>query len=76
MVKDFTVKVNNQYKGVDSGSVVTSYNRKDAQGNFIVETLQIEFGHEERQFQREKVISDISEIADLLNARLVVSRGD
>jgi hypothetical protein len=75
-VKDFTVKVNNQYKGVDSGSVVTSYNRKDPQGNFIVETLQIEFGHEERQFQREKVISDISEIADLLNARLVVSRGD
>ena len=76
LVKDFTVKVNNQYKGVDSGSVVTSYNRKDAQGNFIVETLQIEFGHEERQFQREKVISDISEIADLLDARLVVSRGD
>ena len=76
LVKDFTVKVNNQYKGVDSGSVVTSYNRKDAQGNFVVETILIEFGHEERQFQREKVISDISEIADLLNARLVVSRGN
>src|SRR2546425_11922002 len=76
LAKDFTVKVNNQYKGVESGSIVTSSNRRDAKGNFVVETVQIEFGHEERQFQREKVISDISEIADLLNARLMVSRGD
>jgi len=76
LVKDFMVKVNNQNKGVESGSIVTSSNRRDAKGNFIVETIQIEFGHEERQFQREKVISDISEIADLLNARLVVSRGE
>ena len=74
--KDFTVKVNSEYKGDEPGSIVTGYNRKDAEGNFVVETMQVEFGHEERQFQREKVISGISEIADLLNARLVVSRGD
>jgi hypothetical protein len=71
LVKDFTVKVNSEYKGVESGSIVTSYNSKDAKGNFVVETIQVEFGHEERQFQREKVISDISEIADILDARLV-----
>ncbi len=76
LVKDFMVKVNNQYKGFESGSIVTSYNRKDAKGNFVVETIQVEFGHEERQFQREKVISDISEIADILNARLLASRAD
>ena len=74
LVKDFTVKVNSEYKGVESGSIVTSYNRKDAKGNFVVETIQVEFGHDERQFQREKVISDISEIADILNARLLASR--
>ncbi len=76
LVKDFTVKVNNEYKGLKPGSIVTSYNRKNAEGDFVVETIQIEFGHEERQFQREKVISDVSEIADILNARLVASRGD
>ena len=76
LVKDFMVKVNNQNKGDESRSIFTSYNRKDAKGNFVVETIQIGFGHEERQFQREKVISDISEIADILNARLVASRGD
>src|SRR5216683_3475847 len=76
LVKDFTVKVNSEYKGVESGSIVTSYNRKDAKGNFVVETIQVEFGHEERQFQREKVISDISEIVDILNARLLASRAD
>jgi len=69
--KDFTVKVNSEYKDDEPGSIVTGYNRKDAEGNFVVETIQVEFGHEERQFQREKVISDISEIADILNARLV-----
>ena len=74
--KDFTVKVNSEYKGVESGSVVTSYNSKDAKGNFVVETIQVEFGHEERNFQREKVISDISEIADILDGQLVASRGD
>jgi len=76
LVKDFTVKVNSEHKGVESGSVVTSYNSKDAKGNFVVETIQVEFGHEERQFQREKVISDISEIADILDAQLVASQGD
>jgi len=76
LVKDFTVKVNNQYKGDELGSIVTSYNRRDAKGNFVVETIQVEFGHEERQFQREKVISDISEIAEILDARLGASRGD
>lgn len=75
LVKDFTVKVNREYKG-EPGSTVTSYDRKDVNGNFVVETIQVEFGHQERQFQREKVISDISEIADILNARLVASRGD
>jgi len=76
LVKDFTVNVNSEYKGVESGSVVTSYNSKDAKGNFVVETIQVEFGHEERHFQREKVISDISEIADILDGQLVASRGD
>jgi len=56
--------------------MVTSYNRKDEKGDFVVETIQIDFGHEERQLQREKVIMDISEIADILNARLGASRAD
>src|SRR5713226_2240167 len=74
LVKDFTVKVNNEYKGLKPGSIVTSYNRKNAKGDFVVETIQIPFAHEDRQFQTETVISDVPEIADILNARLVASR--
>ena len=70
LAKDFTVKVNSEHKGDEPGSVITSNNRTDAKGNFAVETIQIRFGHEERQLLREKVIMDISEIADILNARL------
>ena len=74
--KDFTVKVNSEFKGDEPESMVTSHNRKDASGNFVVETIQVRLGHEERQFQREKVIRDISEIADILDARLADSRSD
>jgi hypothetical protein len=76
LVNDFTVRVNNEDEGIEPGSITTSYGGKDAKGDFIVETIQVRFGHEERQFQREKVIRDVSEIADILNARLAASRGD
>jgi hypothetical protein len=67
--KDFMVRVDDGL--METGGAVTSYNRKDAKGAFVVETVQIDFGHEEMQFQREKVIAHIAEIADILNARLV-----
>ncbi len=76
LVKDFTVTMNTGFVKLEPGSMVTSYDRKDEKGDFVVETIQIDFGHEERQFQREKVIMDISEIADILNARLGASRTD
>ncbi len=76
LAKDFMVKVNSEYKGVEHGSITTSYGPQDTKGDFIVESIQIGFGDEERQFQREKVIRDVSEIADILNARLAASRGD
>ncbi len=76
LVKDFTVTMNTGFVKLEPGSMVTSYDRKDEKGDFVVETIQIDFGHEERQFQREKVIIDLSEIAHILNARLGASRAD
>ena len=76
LVNDFTVTADSEDKVDEPGSTVPNYDRKDAKGNFAVETIQIQFGHEERQFLREKIIRDISEIADLLNARLEPSRTD
>jgi len=76
LIKDFAVTVNNEFKGPEPGGMVASYSRKNGKGEFVVEAIQIEFGHEERQFQREKVILDVSEIADILNARLAAPRTD
>jgi hypothetical protein len=76
LIKDFTVTTISEDKGDEPESIVTSQNHKDAKGNLAVESIQIQFGHEERQFQREKLIMDISEIADILNARLQPSRSD
>ena len=76
LTKDFTVNVNKEFAKLNPDSIITTYNRKDAKGDFVLEAIQIGFGQEERQFQREKVISDISEIADILNSRLNPSGGD
>jgi hypothetical protein len=76
LVKDFAVTVNNELKDLGPGITVPSYSRKDEKGEFVVENIQIEFGHEERQLQREKVILDVSEIVDILNARLAAPRAD
>ena len=73
LAKDFTVNVIEEFAKLEPGSVVSTYSRKSATGDFLLETVQIDFGQEERQFQREKVISDVSEIADILNSRLNVS---
>src|SRR5712692_9861826 len=59
LVKDFTITMNKEFVKLEPGSIVTGFNHKDEKGDFVVETLQIVFGHEERQFQREKVISDL-----------------
>jgi len=76
LVKDFAITMDKEFVKPEPRSIVTSYSQKDEKGDFVVETIQIDFGHEERQFQREKVISDLSEIADILNGRLMASRGD
>ena len=76
LVEDVTVTAVGGNKGDEPGSAILSYGRKDPTENFPVETIQIQFGLEERQFLREKVIRDISEIADILNARLEPSRTD
>ncbi len=68
--KDFLVKVNEKYMGLKPGSIITTYGKKDASGAFPVEAVQIEFGHKERNDQREKVVTDIAELVSLVNIKL------
>jgi len=69
LANDFTVAARGEYGAGEPGTKVTSHNPKDVKDALRVDTVQIQFGHEERQFQRENVIRDISEIADILNTR-------
>ncbi len=68
LVGDFAITANAIHEE-EKSSIVASLSQKALEGKFVVETIQLQFGDEERQFQREKVIRDISEIADILNAR-------
>jgi len=69
LAKDFLVTLRADEGGVASGSAIFDFSRKSDDGRFLVESVRLEIGPEERQFQKEKVISDISEIAEILNSR-------
>ncbi|HEV2120198.1 MAG TPA: hypothetical protein VGS11_08880 [Candidatus Bathyarchaeia archaeon] len=71
LVNDFNVGANPENKSDKHTGTDTSHGKKNADDNLSsVEQIQIQFGHEERHFLREKVIRDISEIADILNGQL------
>ncbi len=70
LAQDFAVKINEQYAGLKPGSIITSYSKKTSQGEFTLEALQVEFGHEERHNDRDKVVNDIAELVTLINRRL------
>ena len=74
--KEFPVNSTEAQGGSPPDGFAASYSRKDEKGVFTVETVRVVFGSEERQFRREKVISVISEIADLLNGRVGTSLAD
>ncbi len=65
--RHFQVEVNKKYKGLKHGSIITTHSRKDPQGSYIVEAIQMEFGLRERSTTRNKAISGITEIVDLVN---------
>lgn len=67
--RDFNVKVNEKYRGLEPGSIVTSYGKRGSDGGFPVEALQVEFGHEERTYKREKVVDGIAELVVLANRK-------
>ena len=68
--KEFTVNSTEAHGAGPPDGFTASYSRQDATGVFTVETVRVVFGSEERQLRKEKVISVISEIADLLNGRI------
>src|SRR2546425_10991656 len=49
--RDFTVNVDEKYSGVEPGSLVATYGKRNGDGSFAVEVLQIVFGHEERTYK-------------------------
>jgi hypothetical protein len=69
LANDFIVAARGEYGAGEPGTKVTSQNPKDVKDTLGIDTIQIQFGQEERQFQRENVVRDISEIADILNTR-------
>ena len=71
LAKNFAVvELNKNYVGLKHGSIVTFHAKKDSQGHFLVEAVQLEFGFKERHFQMEKAVDSIVEIIDLANKRL------
>jgi len=76
LARDFKISVVEDDKVLDPESIITTYSKKDQQGNFTVEAFQIEFGLEEKSLKRNKVIEVIAEIVGLINQELGFSESD
>ncbi len=74
--RDFTVNVNEKYRGIEAGSIVTTYGRRSSDGSFAIEALQIEFGHEERTYKRDKVVESIAQLVALANRKFGFTKTD
>ena len=74
--RDFAVKVDEKYRGIEAGSIVTSYGKKSSDGSFTIEALQIEFGREELTYKRDKVVNSIAELVALANRKLGINVPD
>ena len=72
--RDFTVKVNEGNRGIEPGSLITTYAKKSNDSSFAIEALQIGFGHEERAYKRDRVIQAIAELVALANRKLGFAR--
>jgi hypothetical protein len=71
LAKNFAVvELNKEYAGLKHGSIITTHAKKDSQGHFLVEAVQLEFGFKERHFQKDKAVDSIVEIANLAKKRL------
>ena len=73
--KDFKVKVNDKYMGNKPGSIVTTYGKKDALGQFRVEAVQLEFGLKERLLERDTIVTVLVDLVVMINAKLSLLEG-
>ncbi len=74
--RDFAVNVNEKYRGIEPSNIVTTYGKRKNDGSFASEALQIEFGHEECTYKRDKVVDDIAELVTLANRKLGFTKTD
>ncbi len=74
LARDFAVKVNDKYQGIKPGSIITTYGKRNGDGSFASEALQVEFGHEERHNKRDKVVGSIAELVALVNRKFGSTR--
>lgn len=68
--KNFKVTVSSTDQDMKERNIAATYERMDSQGQFLVQSVQVEFGPEERTFERDKVVNDVAELVGLINVKL------
>ncbi len=67
--RNFKVSLN-MYQDEKPGGMSDSYEKIDAKGGFAVQSVQIDFGLEELQTRRDKIVDDLAELVGLVNVKL------
>lgn len=68
--KDFNIRVNPESDLPSGESIITPFAKRDPNGQFLLEALQLGLGHQERNHERDKLVTDIAELVATINRHL------
>ncbi len=76
LAKDFTIDTRVEDQNLDPAGLAASFSKEGPDGNFVLETIWIEFSLEEKTLNPEKIIRGLSDVVGLVNLKVGYSESD
>ena len=76
LAKDFSLDARTENQDNDPSDLTTDFFKKGPDGNFVLETMWIEFGLEEKSLNTDKIVQCLADIVGLVNQKTGYSESD
>ena len=70
LTKDFSIDARPSAPDLEPGSLAAIFPEKGRDGNFLLESIRIEFGHEEKTLKPDRIIQSLADIVGLVNEKV------
>ncbi len=76
LAKDFSLNARAADPDLDPSGLAATFSEKGPDGSFLLESIRIEFGLEEKTLKPDKIIQSLADIVGLINQKVGYSEGD